>query len=570
MYVPTMTEFSGLFKKIFTEIIFKYKYIAGAAVISSSLAFTSTYYFTKIAEASSVLLDKTSTIPFQTRLHSLVKFTFIAISMRYIPMFFFTFLIQLISREKFVENLEQYMNLRYTNFHKKTPGEIRFTIFLKSFSYPICAQIVVFDVVSIIGSTLFTFLKAYREINIYAAMIFPLFPIVYGIATLYFLKYRIVYSTVNLEEQEKTSARIYDKLSNYDVIKTYNLEEQEIESFRESVKDQAKSQLKSDIFFAKGKYIIKYITMAPYVILGLLSLASPNTMNGKALFQAILLFSSLSVQIKKIGIQMARLANLLNQIRFDAIEEEEQPIPSNTKRTFDNNIQFENVSIYHGETCIISNINLDIKKGQKIAVVGSNGTGKSSFIKTIFGFVDYTGSILIDGANLRDLSNKAVFNLISYIPQDDFTSDDTILNNLRLGRRNATREYIESKAKQFKAHDTFMALEDGYETEAGIKGNKLSGGQKQKLSIVRAAVKDSPIFILDEATAAIDKSYEKVAMDIFLDEMNEKTVIMIIHEKDYLKRFDKIVFLRAGKLEAAGKYEDLLNENEHFREFISK
>lgn len=83
-------------------------------------------------------------------------------------------------------------------------------------------------------------------------------------------------------------------------------------------------------------------------------------------------------------------------------------------------------------------------------------------------------------------------------------------------------------------------------------------------------MKDSPIFILDEATAAIDKSYEKVAMDIFLDEMNEKTVIMIIHEKDYLKRFDKIVFLRAGKLEAAGKYEDLLNENEHFREFISK
>lgn len=460
------------------------------------------------------------------------------------------------------------MNLRYTKFHRKTPGEIRFTIFLKSLSYPICAQIVVFDVTTIIGTILFTFIKAYSDINFYAACIFPLFPVVYGFATLIFLKYRIIYNTRNLEEQEKASALIYDKLSNYDVIKTYNLEEREVKSFHSSLKDLTDCQLKSDIFFAKGKYVIRFITISPYVIFGVFSFIFHSTMNGKSLFQVILLFSSLSLQIKKIAVQLARLANLLNQIRFDSIEEDPPKIANSLKSEFTDTIKFVNVNMYHGSTCILENINLTLNKGERIAVVGSNGSGKSTFIKSILGFTEYTGDLLIDEVNLRDLPNKSIFRLISYIPQDDFTSDDTVLNNLRLGKRSASREYIEEKAKLFKAHDDFIDLEDGYDTEAGIKGNRLSGGQKQKISIVRAAVKDSPIFILDEATAAIDKMYEKKIMKVFLNKLKDKTVLMIIHQKDYLEVFDRIVFLADGHVEADGKYDELIQRNEKFRKFI--
>ncbi|ELA40934.1 uncharacterized protein VICG_02023 [Vittaforma corneae ATCC 50505] len=568
MYQPTIREFASLFKKVFTEIILKYRYVTATAVVFSILAFISTYFFTKIAEASSILLDKSSTIPFETRLASLTKTTLIAVSLRYIPVAIFTFLVQLISRDKFVEDLERYMNLKYTKFHRKTPGEIRFTIFLRSLSYPICAQIVIFDFVTIIGTTLFTFIKAYNDINFYAACIFPLFPVLYGIATLIFLKYRLMYNTRNLEEQEKTSARIYDKLSNYDVIKTYNLEAEEILSFRKSLKDQADCQLQSDIFFAKGKYVIRFITMLPYVILGLFSFISPSTMNGKILFQAILLFSSLSLQIKKMGIQISRLANLLNQIRFDSIEEDPPKITSRQKSTFKSTIRFVGVNLYHGETCIVEDINITIRKGERIAVVGNNGTGKSTFIKSILGFTEYTGDILIDDISLKDLPNRSIFSLISYIPQDDFTSDDTVLNNLKLGNKAASREHIESKARLFEAHDAFVGLDNGYDTEAGIKGNRLSGGQKQKISIVRAAVKDAPIFIFDEATAAIDKGYEKTVMEILLSKMKEKTVLMIIHQKDYLESFDKIIFLTDGRVEACEEYHSLIASNEKFKEFI--
>jgi len=570
MYQPKIGEFYRLFKQVFNGIILKYRYVTVAAVIFSVASFTSTYFFTKIAEISAQLLDRSSVIPFQTRLESLIETTLIAVTLRYIPISIFTFLIQLISRDKFIEDLEHYMNLKYTTFHKKTPGEFRFTIFLRSLSYPICAQIIIFDFSSIVGTILFTFIKACRDINFFAACIFPLFPVVYGTAILIFLKYRIIYNTLNLEEQEKTSARIYDKLSNYDVIKTYNLEDEEITSFRQGLKSQVDCQLNADIFFAKGKYIIRFITMLPYILFGTLSFIFPRMMSGSVLFQAILLFSSLSLQIKKMGIQVSRLANLLNQIRFDSIEEDPPYGATETKTTFDDSIRFSDVSLYHGETRIVDGINLTLKKGEKVAIVGKNGTGKSTFVKSILGFTEYKGDILLDERSLRELTNKSVFNLISYIPQDDFTSDDTVLNNLKLGRKGASLEYIVEKAKMFGAHETFVGLDNGYETEAGIKGNRLSGGQRQKISLVRAAVKDAPIFILDEATAAIDKGYEKTVMDLFLNKMEGKTVVMIIHQKDYLMKFDKVVFLANGRVQGFGSYEELLEGNELFREFTAE
>lgn len=568
MYRPTLKEYLGLFQNIFTEVILKYRYVKVTALICALSVFISTYYFTKVAEASSLLLDSNSKIPFIERLGNLAFYSFLSLSLKHIPLAFFTFIIQLIARDKFIENLKAYMDLPYTEFHKKTPGEMRFTIFLKSLSYPMCPQIVIFDFVGLIGTIIFTFIKAYTDINIFAALIFLFFPLIYSLSTLVFLKYRISYHTLNLEEQQKTSARIYDKLSNYDIIKTYNMENEEIEDFHDKLKRQADCQLRLDMFIAKSRYIIRFVMVLPYVIFGALSFIQPNLMNGKTLFQAILLYSSLSLQIKKLGTQLGRLTNLLNQIRFDSIESNRMHIPTETKLNFESSIQFDNVSLYHDSNLIVRNINLIINKGEKIAVVGYNGTGKSTFIKSLFRFTKYTGKIRIDESDLEILTNKSIFDLITYIPQEDFTSDDTILNNLRLGRKNSSFEYIKSKAKFMEAHETFMNLEDGYNTQAGIKGHRLSGGQKQKLSLVRAAVKDSPIFVLDEATAAIDKGYEKKAMEILLGKLENKTLIMIIHNKEYLKEFDKIIFLANGTVAGCSNYEDLLQSNEEFRNFI--
>lgn len=569
MYKPCLREYFWLFMDIFGEVIFKYRYVTIAAAISAILAFISTYYFTQIAEASAALLDRSSKIPFDQRLYFFTKVSFLSLCLRHVPLAFFTYLLQLISRNKFVENLRSYMSLPYTRFHKKTPGEIRFTVFLKALSYPICAQIVIFDFTSLIGSTLFTFLKAYSDLNIYAAVVFSLFPICYFGYMLVFLKYKIIYHTLNLAEQEKTSSQIYDKFSNYDVIKTYNLEESEIESLRESLKSQAETQILLDIFTAKGKYLIRFINISPYVLLAVFSLLYPASMGGSLFFQATLLYSSLSIQIRKLGTQLAKLASYLNQIRYDTVSADNTEHPTRAVECFQDRIEYINVNLYHEEKLVVGKINCSIMKGEKIAIVGKNGTGKSTFIKSLLGFTHYTGDILIDGTDARNLSGKSVLSLISYIPQEDYTSDDTVLNNLRLGNRNATRELIESKARLFDSHETFLSLENGYDTKAGIRGNRLSGGQKQKISLVRAAVKDAPIFVLDEATAAIDKGYEARALEIILRKMPEKTVVMIIHEKDRLQEFDRVFFLNNGRLEDTGRYEELVACSESFRRFVS-
>lgn len=568
MYKPTFKEYYGLLAGIFSDIILKHKHIKIAAIVSAISVFVSTYYVTELAEASAVLLEKNNPIKFSTRIYNFGRISAISLALRHIPLAYFTYLIQYISRDKFVEVLRSYMSLSFYKFHKKTPGEIRFTVFLKALAYPICVQIVVFDFTTLLGTTIFTFIKTYNDINMYAAFIFSFFPIIYIWYMIIFLKYRIIYRTLNLVEQEKTSSKIYDKLSNYDVIKAYNLENSEIDSLRTSIKGQVDTQMATDIFTAKGKYVGRFLIISPYILLAVIFLISPGAMTGSLFFQATLLYSSLSIQIKKLGVQLVKLSSFLNQIGYDTIDKEMMRESQLKLEHFQDKIEFANVDLFHEEKLILKGINCKIFKGEKIAVVGTNGCGKSTFIKSILGFTYFTGEIFIDGIDIKNLSSKSVFSLISYISQDDYTSDDTIMNNIKLGNKSVSDETIKEKAKFLGCHDMIMSLDNGYETQAGIKGSRLSGGQRQKLSMVRAAVKDAPIFILDEATSAIDKGYEAMVLDVILNKLKDKTVVMIIHEKAYLSSFDRIIFLNKGQLEDSGKFEDLLQKNKNFKDFM--
>lgn len=570
-----LKDYFNLLKIIFKESILKYKYLKISSIITVFLVIGSTYYSTELAETSSSLLNSRTSADFEKYLYLFIIYSLLTLSLRQIPLCFFTYLIQFVARSKFVESLRGYMNLPYYKFHKRTPGEIRFTVFLKSLSYPMCAQIIIFDFTAFIGVTVFTSIKTLEKISGWIALILLLFPFFYMWYIIEYLKQRLVYRTKNLVELEKTSAKIYDKLSNFDVIKTFNLENAEIESLGESIKGQIETQMATDIFSAKGKFLGRFIMIFPYLLIVFLSFTVPKIMDREHLFEATVMYISVSLQVKKLGVQFYRLSTYLNQIGYDICDEDVSSLNSNNiletgSLSFNDKIEFINVNLYHENNLIVKNINCVIRKNEKIAIVGKNGTGKSTFIKAILGFTSYTGDICIDGINIKDLSNKSLFSMISYISQDDYTSDDTILNNLRLGNREASFDCIVQKTKQFECHDMIMGFENGYDTQAGIRGNRLSGGQRQTLSIARAAIKDASIFILDEATSAIDKNYEMRIMEIFFNCMNKKTIVMIIHENEYLKYFDKIFFLNNNQLEDAGTYDELVERNENFCQFINK
>jgi len=262
----------------------------------------------------------------------------------------------------------------------------------------------------------------------------------------------------------------------------------------------------------------------------------------------------------------------LNQVKFC---ESQKPIdsfqyyaPEEEITSFEDRIEYRDVTLYHGSDPIVRNINLAIGKTEKIAIVGPNGCGKSTFVRSLLGFVKFSGDICFDGHPMDYSTWHSIIRLISYVPQDDNTSDDTVLENLRLGNEEATRDQIIDVARRFGAHDAFQQLPRGYDTEAGPRGEWLSGGQRQRIALVRAAVKNGPIYVLDEATAAVDKEYEQEVVRRMFEELGGQTLIMIVHGLDYLRRFDRIVFIEGGRIEDVGSYGDLLGRSARFKAFI--
>lgn len=566
MYIPTLKEYSKLTGGIVSEVILHSNALLFSSIASVLAVIGSTYYLTRAADASSALLDKEATSPFLGRLNDFLTLSLMATGLRYIPQLFFHCFVRQVIREKFVENLKTYLHLPYAQFHSKTSGEIRFSIYLKVESYLLCPKILCIDLIGLMGTCFFTFINAYRNINLFSASIFFVVPVLYSALIVFYLKHLIIYHTLNLIERKKTYMKMFDKLSNYDVIKTSNMEEEEVNAFRMGLTDQIKSQLRYNLYVAVSRFLIRTLIVIPYVLFGIFALKYPTAMEGKTLFQVVLLYSALSTQMIRLMNQLTSLSIHLSQIRLESIHATETPLPTGTKDDFTNNIKFENVNLYHSDNLITENINLEIKKGEKVAVVGRNGTGKSTFIKSIFRFTKSEGRILIDGIDINTLTNKAIFDLISYIPQDDFTSDDSVMNNLKLGKRGCADDFVYEKARLMQAHETFEQLEDGYNTQAGAQGHRLSGGQKQKLSLVRAAIRDAPIFVLDEPTAAMDKEYESTVMEVLLG--MEKTLVMIIHNKEYLDRFDRIIYLRRGCLGGSGSYDELMENNQSFKKFV--
>ncbi|KAI5169897.1 hypothetical protein PAEPH01_1085, partial [Pancytospora epiphaga] len=523
----------------------------------SLLVFIVTFFATRmliwISDSIVALTSTFKTYLFESALKDFLIASCIALVLKYIPRVVYTIAVQEICRNQFVLFMSEYLNLCYTSFHRKTPGEIRYAIFLKSFASVMCAHLVVFEFSAMLGTVVFSFQKINSSSNHYSAIIFIVSPVVYLSAIVYYIKRKLVIQTEYLKQQEKVSSKLFDKLVNYEVIKTYRLENSESMSFFADLNGQMKEQINIGMLEATGSFIFSFLLIFPYILLVLLAYSLDSVgANTENLFKTTLLYISMSAQVKRLGSELIGLMMCLNQIKFTDIENLVEIDSNGQKREvdgFNQSIRFENVTLYYDSTEVIREINAEIRCGEKIGIVGPNGTGKSTFIKSLMGFTKYSGDIFFDNQNTRSLSWKSVIKQISYIPQDDYTSDDTVMNNLRLGDKNATDEFIVSRARAFGAHETFVGLPDGYETETGPRGNRLSGGQLQKLSLVRAAVKDAPIFVLDEATAAMDKSYESELLGKLFDILKDRTIIMIVHGKDYLAQFDRLFFFNNGRLE---------------------
>jgi subfamily B ATP-binding cassette protein MsbA len=237
--------------------------------------------------------------------------------------------------------------------------------------------------------------------------------------------------------------------------------------------------------------------------------------------------------------------------------------------TFNDSIEFKNVSFYYDDVAILKNISFKVNKGKTVALVGSSGAGKSTLADLIPRFHDASaGEILVDGINIKDYSLFSLRSLMSIVTQEPILFNDSIANNIALGMENCSREEIVDAAKIANAHMFIEKKEQGYDTNIGDRGSKLSGGERQRLTIARAVLKNPPILILDEATSSLDTESERLVQDAINNLMENRTSVVIAHRLSTIKHADEILVLRKGEIVERGTHNGLIAQEGFYKRLV--
>lgn len=242
----------------------------------------------------------------------------------------------------------------------------------------------------------------------------------------------------------------------------------------------------------------------------------------------------------------------------NTITDIENPIQ---KEGFNEVISIKNISFKYEDQYVLKDFSLEIPKGKTVALVGQSGSGKSTIANLLTRFYDVNeGSIEIDGVDIKNISKKSLRGLMGIVSQDSILFNDSVGNNLKLGKPLATDSELMEAAEISNSYEFIKDLPESFETNIGDSGNKLSGGQKQRLSIARAVLKNPPIMILDEATSALDTESERLVQDALEKMMKNRTSIVIAHRLSTIQNADKIVVLSKGKIVEQGKHQELLEK----------
>ncbi len=282
------------------------------------------------------------------------------------------------------------------------------------------------------------------------------------------------------------------------------------------------------------------------------------------LIQPLKGLSNASYNMQKGAASIERIEGLINE-KVEITE-----IPGAKKlETFTTAIELKNVSFGYEDNIILKNINLIIEKGKTVALVGSSGAGKSTLADLIPRFIDATeGEVLIDGINIKNYTLHSIRHQMGIVTQEAILFNDSIINNIALGKDDATIEEIKNAARIANAEIFITKKEEGYDTNIGDRGMKLSGGERQRLTIARAVLKNPPILILDEATSSLDTESERLVQDAINNLMNNRTSLVIAHRLSTIRHANEIIVLQKGEIVERGTHEGLIAQNGFYKKLV--
>jgi ATP-binding cassette subfamily B protein len=389
-------------------------------------------------------------------------------------------------------------------------------------------------------------------------------------AVAWLTKRRMPYRRHAVAAESQQTGLLADIIANAMTVKSFAQEKAESRRYNELSMERVRRYAKSWHVAINNTFIINMLTATLTLIVfiggimavqrGTLSLATFLLFNVYVVFliSKIDKFTNIARQIEGILGDAHEMTELL-----ECEPHVKDPVNPEPSRIHKGEVELRNVQFSYGDgkNVLLDNFNLRVRPGEKVGLVGPSGGGKSTLIKLLLRFIDVqSGAVLIDGQDIRSITQADLHNAISYVPQEPLLFHRSIRENIAYGQPDLTEKDIIEAAKQAHAHEFIKDLPDGYDTLVGERGVKLSGGQRQRIAIARAILKNAPILVLDEATSALDSESEKHIQAALWELMKQRTAIVIAHRLSTIQKMDRIIVLDNGNIIEQGTHTELLRK----------
>lgn len=397
-----------------------------------------------------------------------------------------------------------------------------------------------------------------------------LVPIAFLIIT-YVTKYSQDYYLKQLRYRGNLNGQIEESFTGHEIIRAFNQEEESMRVFEVENYKWYEQEWKSKFFSSLSGPLVHFISNLQYVIISVLG--AVFVLQNAIAVGDILAFIQYSKNFTTPIEQITRIMNMIQTAMaaseriFEFLEMDIEENPSQEQiNEINDEISFENVSFgYSKDEMVLKNLSFKVKKGEKIAIVGETGAGKTTIVKLLMRFYDLNdGEIKIDGVNIAKYDKHSVRSLVGMVLQDTWLFNDTIYNNIRYGKLDATEEEIINASKEALADHFIRQIPDGYESELNEDADNISHGQKQLLTIARTILSNKQILILDEATSSVDTRTEKLIQEAMDELMKDRTSFIIAHRLSTVRNADNIIVIEDGHIIEQGSHEELLEQKGYY------